>query len=347
MNLKFKIYNLQLRHVFRIARGEESIAPIVIVELHHDGIIGYGEAAPSSRYGESVETVVKFYHKINLAKFNSPFETDSIMNYLYSISDGDTSAKCGIDLAIHDWIGKKLNISLSNYFGFDRSKLATSSFTIGMDSPEMLFKKIKEADDYPILKIKLGSENDEETIKLIRKITDKPLCVDANEGWKDKNLALERIKFLEDQNILFVEQPMPANQIKDTEWLREKSNLPLIADENVLSLSDISQIANAFDGINIKLMKCTGIREAMRMIHTAQGLNLKIMMGCMIESSIAISAGAQLLPMLNYPDLDGNVLITNDPFDGLINKNGNLLISNRPGLGVEPNEKYNSTPYLK
>lgn len=334
MKLTFKQYDLHLKHTFRISRGASDVTSVVIAQLEHEGIIGYGEASPTKRYGESVETIQNFLTRIDLAKFESPFQLEDILTYVDSIAQGNTSAKCAVDIALHDWIGKKLNIPLYQLWGLNPAKAAKSSFTIAIDSKEVVEQKVREAEEYPILKVKVGGDNDEEMINTIRKITDKVLYVDANEGWKDKHLALERIQWLNDQNVEFVEQPMPASQLNDLKWLREKSPLPLIADESVLRLQEIPNLVDAFDGINIKLMKCTGLREAMRMINTARALNMKVMMGCMIETAVGISAGAHLSPLLDYADLDGNVLITDDPFDGVRNIQGELKLTSKPGLGV-------------
>jgi len=338
MRLTFQEYNLHLRHTFTISRSSRDIEPCIIVELEHDGIVGYGEAAPSERYGETPATVISFLQKVDLSQFSDPFRLEEILAYTHGIEPGNTSAKAAIDLALHDWIGRRLNIPLWKMWGFDDRATPTTSFTIGIDCLDVIEQKVREAQPYPILKIKVGIPNDEEIVRTIRKITDKVIRVDANEGWVSKELARDKILWLEEQGVEFVEQPMPANRLDDIAWLREQVHIPLIADESVLHLSDIPKIAGAFDGINIKLMKCTGLREAMRMIHTAKGLGLKVMLGCMIESSVAISAAAQLSPLVDYADLDGNILITNDPFDGVKVSDGKLILNNRPGLGVTRNQ---------
>lgn len=325
---------MHLRHAFRISRGVEVVDPVMIVSLEHDGIVGYGEASPSPRYNETIQTIDAFLKRVDLSHFADPFRAESIILYVNTLASGNTCAKCAIDIAIHDWIGKKLGIPLYKFFGLDKSKAALSSFTIGIDSPQMLAQKVHEAEEYPVLKVKVGMENDREIIGAIRHVTDKVLRVDANEGWTKKEVALERIKWLQDENVEFVEQPMPASQLDDIKWLRDKVEMPLIADESVIGLTDIPKLADAFDGINIKLMKCTGIREATRMIHTARAMHMKIMMGCMIETAVAISAAAHLAPLLDYADLDGNVLITDDPFDGARNVKGKLELNDSPGLGV-------------
>jgi L-Ala-D/L-Glu epimerase len=335
MKISWKQYDLQLKHTFRTSRSSSDVTKVVIAEFEYEGIVGYGEASPIKRYQENVETVSAFLQKIDLSRFQSPLLLEDILVYVDSIAYGNASAKCAVDIALHDWVGKKLNVPLHQLWGLNSGKNPKSSFTIAIDTKEVIEQKVKEAEELPILKVKLGTENDKEIIETIRKITDKKLYVDANEGWKDKHLALERIKWLKEQNVEFVEQPMPASQLDDLKWLRAKSDLPLIADESVHRSEDIPKLVEAFDGINIKLMKCTGLREAMRMIHTAKALNMKVMMGCMIETAVGISAAAQLAPLLDYADLDGNVLISNDPFDGVRNVRGELKLLNRPGIGAK------------
>ncbi|HQU84378.1 MAG TPA: dipeptide epimerase [Pyrinomonadaceae bacterium] len=338
MKLSWKRCDLQLKHTFRIARNARNFVPVVILTLEHDGIIAYGEASPNVRYGEDVETLNAFFSKINLEQFDSPFAVDEILNYVDSLAVGNNSAKCAVDIALHDWIGKKLDIPLWKMFGLNPANAPFSSFTIAIDEKEIVRQKVLEATDFPILKIKVGLENDREMVETIREITDKPLYVDANEGWKTRKKALESVRWLKDKNVTFIEQPMPAAQFEDIKFLRDHSEIPLIADESVLHLEDVPKLSEAFDGINIKLMKSGGIREAVKMIHTAKALKMKVMMGCMIETAVGISAAAQLSPLLDYCDLDGNVLISNDPFDGSRNIKGRLKLTEKSGLGVSPKE---------
>ncbi|TAK59193.1 MAG: dipeptide epimerase [Bacteroidetes bacterium] len=334
MDLSFTSYNLHLIHTFTISRSSKNIEPCIIVELTHGGITGYGEAAPSERYGETPETVMNFLKSVNLSIFDEPFQLEEILSYVNEFAPGNTSAKAAIDIALHDWIGKKLNLPLWKLWGLNKEKTPLTSFTIGIDTLEVIEKKVREAEPYPIFKVKVGIPNDEEIIKTIRKITNKAIRVDANEGWKSKEQARDKILWLEEQGVEFIEQPMPASQLDDTAWLREQVHIPIIADENVLDVHDIPTLYGAFDGINIKLMKSTGLREAMRMIHTAKAANMKVMLGCMIESSVAISAAAQLSPMVDYADLDGNILISNDPFSGVQVVHGKLELNSSAGLGI-------------
>lgn len=334
MKLRSASYDLKLRHTFTISRSSRDVSPVVLVELEHDGIVGYGEAAPSRRYGETVETVQQFLKGLDLARFDDPFQLETILDTVHTAAGGNTSAKAAVDIALHDWIGRKLNIPLWKYWGLDSKKTPLTSFTIGIDTPQVIETKVREAEEYPILKVKLGGENDREIIQTIRKVTKKPLRVDANEGWKVKETAVEKIKWLEQEGVEFVEQPMPAVDLAGTAWVRERVNLPLVADENSMRLYDVPKLQGVFDGINIKLMKCTGLREALQMVHTARACGMKIMVGCMIETSVAISAAAQFTPLIDYADLDGAVLTTNDPFDGVGIVEGRLLLSDRPGIGV-------------
>lgn len=334
MKITFSSYDLKLRHTFTIARSSRDISSVVFVELEQDGIVGFGEAAPSRRYGETVETVSAFLKALDLSTFESPFQLESILDYVEGLAPGNTSAKAAIDIALHDWIGKKLGVPLYRYWGLERGKTPVTSFTIGIDNPEVITQKVEEAEEYPILKIKLGGVNDEEIMKAIRRVTDKTLRVDANEGWKTREIALKKIQWLEQEGVEFIEQPMPAEDLAGTAWVRERVKLPLIADENSLRLHDVPKLQGAFDGINIKLMKCTGLREAMKMIAVARACDMKIMTGCMIESSIAISAAAQFSPLIDFADLDGAALTTNDPFEGVTIVGGRLVLPERPGIGV-------------
>ncbi|MCX6135237.1 MAG: dipeptide epimerase [Ignavibacteriales bacterium] len=335
MKLTCSRYDLKLRHTFTIARGARDVSPVVIVELEHDGITGFGESAPIARYGESIDSVTSFVSRIDWTRFNDPFQIESILTSVNGIAEGNTAAKASIDIALHDWVGRKLGLPLHKYWGLDKSRTPLTSYTIGIDSPAVIEQKVREAEAYPILKVKLGGDNDEEIIRAVRNVTKKALRVDANEGWKVREQAVEKIKWLEQEGVEFVEQPMPAADLAGTAWTRERVNLPLIADENSLRLHDVPRLQGAFDGINIKLMKCTGLREALRMIHTARACGMKVMIGCMIESSVAISAAAQLSPLIDYADLDGNVLITNDPFDGVRSLDGVITLLDRPGIGIE------------
>ena len=259
-------------------------------------------------------------------------DSSKVMAELFRRIEGQYAAKAAIDIALMDWICQKLSVPLYRYLGLDPADAPVTTFSIGIDTPEATRQKVREAALFPILKIKVGLATDEATIEAVRSVTSKPLRVDANEGWKDKEEAVRKINWLESQGVEFVEQPMPAPMIEETRWVRKRVHIPLIADEACLHPADIPRLADAFDGVNIKLMKCGGIGEAFRMIQIARSLGLKTMLGCMIESSIAVTAAAHLSPLVDYADLDGNLLIANDPYEGVKVVNGKLMLPNRPGL---------------
>jgi len=239
-----------------------------------------------------------------------------------------------VDIALHDWLGKKMGYPWHRIWGLDPAKTPVTTFTIGIDTKDVVRQKVKEADIYKVLKVKLGRENDKEMIETIREVTDKPIRVDVNQGWKEREFALKMIEWLATKGVEFVEQPMPKEQVDDIAWLRAKSPLPLIGDESVVRLADIHKAIGVFDGINIKLMKSTGMHEAYRMIATARALGMKVMIGCMTETSCAISAAAQLSPLADYADLDGALLISNDLFSGASIVDGKVTLTDRPGIGA-------------
>ncbi len=336
MKFDFWRYDLKLKHTFTISRSSRDVVPVVLVKFEKDGIAAYGEASPNARYNETSDTVENFFKRVDIEKLSDPFKLEYINDYMDSISDHDSSAKAAIDIAMHDWIGKKVGIPLYKYFGGEKSRTPVSTFTIGIDTPDVIIQKVKEAADYPVLKIKVGLPNDDEIIKAVRSVTEKPLRVDANEGWKSKEEALERINWLSTQNVELIEQPMPAAQIHDVRWLRERVKMPIVADEAVSSMYSIPELATAYDGINIKLQKNGGLLKARKMIYAARVNRMKIMLGCMIESSVGITAAAQISPLVDWNDLDGNVLISNDPFKGAANDKGKIVLNDEPGLGVVP-----------
>ncbi len=248
---------------------------------------------------------------------------------------GDTAAKAAIDIALHDLVGNMMGQPLYRIFGLNPEKAPATSFTIGIDSPEVVREKTLEAlGKYRILKVKVGLDSDREMIETIRSVTDLPLVVDANQGWKDREKALDMLFWLHGQGVQMAEQPMPKERLDDIAWLSERSPIPIFADESIQRLSDVKRISGAFNGINIKLMKCTGLNEARKMIAYARAEGMKVMMGCMTETSCAVSAAAQLSPAVDFADLDGNLLISNDPFEGVLVENGMLRLSGRPGLGL-------------
>ncbi|HEY4754984.1 MAG TPA: dipeptide epimerase [Ignavibacteriaceae bacterium] len=334
LKLSYKPYTLELKHVFTIATNSRTTTPVVLTEIEYDGMVGYGEASLPPYLGESHQTVTEFLSKVDLIKYENVFDLENILNDIDKVAPGNPAAKASIDIALHDLVGKLLNQPWYNIWGFDKEKTPYTSFTIGIDTPDMVRAKVKEAEVYKILKVKLGRETDKEMIETIRSVSDTPITVDVNQGWKDKNFALEMINWLKERNVLFVEQPMPKTQIDDMAWLTERSPLPTIGDESVQRLEDVIKAHGVFSGINIKLMKCTGMREAHKMILLARALGMKVMIGCMTETSCAISAASHLSPMVDWADLDGALLIKNDVFDGTKIIDGKLTLMERPGIGV-------------
>lgn len=334
MQLSFTHHHLQLKYKFGISSNVRTSSPITIVKIRYGDFIGIGEASMPPYLGESHHTVEKFLKQIDLSPFKNPFELETILNYIHSLSKYDSAAKAAVDIALHDLIGKMLKQPLYNIWGYNKERTPTISFTIGIDSLEMIRKKTQEAKDFKILKIKLGAENDKEIIRTVREISSKPICVDVNQGWKTKEQALEMCKWLATQNCEFVEQPMPKEDIESLRWLTSKSPLPIIADEAIQNSEDVVRAHGIYSGVNIKLMKCGGLREAQKMITLARAFKMKVMLGCMIESSCAISAASQLSTQVDWADLDGNLLITNDPFQGHKVVNGKIHLNDQAGIGL-------------
>lgn len=334
LQLRYRPYTLELKHVFTIATSSRTTTPVMLTEVEYNGIVGYGEASMPPYLGESQDTAAAFLSKVNLEQFENPFELERILSYVDSIDPKNQAAKASVDIAMHDLVGKLLNQSWYNIWGFDKTKTPVTSFTIGIDKPDVVRQKVKEAQEYKILKVKLGRETDKEMIETIRSVTDKPITVDVNQGWKDKNVALEMAHWLKERNILFLEQPMPKENIDDNAWLTEHSPLPTIGDEAVQRLPDVLRAKGVYSGINIKLMKSTGMREAYKMLLLAKSFGMKVMLGCMTETSCAISAAAHLSPMVDWADLDGALLIGNDVFSGTKIIDGRVTLSDLPGIGV-------------
>ena len=320
MSLIFYPYELQLAHTFTVSSYSRTTTPGVQVEIEYDGITGYGEASMPPYLGHTVQSVCDFLSKVDLSGFQSPFLLEDIMEYLDTLSPGDSPAKAAIDIALHDLTGKILGEPL---------------YKIWVDTPEIVKQKTEEcAGKYRILKVKVGLDTDEQMIKTIRSVTDLPLAVDANQGWKDRSRALEEIFWLKEQGVVLVEQPLNKDNIDDTAWLTERSPLPIIADEAVQRLKDIPKLKGAYNGINIKLMKCTGLLEARKMIAYARAEGMTVMLGCMTETSCACTAVSHLSPAADFCDIDGNLLITNDLFKGMTVEDGLMRLPCSPGLGL-------------
>ena len=335
MKMKFFPYELKLKHVFTVASFSRTTTPDVQVEIEYEGVTGYGEASMPPYLGQTVDSVMTFLNKVNLEQFNDPFELEDILAYVDSLSPGDTAAKAAVDIALHDLVGKLLGAPWYKIWGLNKEKTPSTTFTIGIDTPDVVREKTLEvAGQFNILKVKLGRENDKEMIQTIRSVSTLPIAIDANQGWKDKYYALDMIHWLKEQGIVMIEQPMPKEQLEDIAWVTQQSPLPVFADESLQRLSDVAALKGAFTGINIKLMKCTGMREAWKMVTLARALDMKVMVGCMTETSCAISAAAQFSPAVDFADLDGNLLISNDRFKGVEVLKGKITLNNLPGIGV-------------
>jgi L-Ala-D/L-Glu epimerase len=335
LSLSFLPYDLQLLHVFTLSNSSRKNTPDMLTRLEIDGVIGYGEASMPPYLGESIETATRFLSSLDLGQFNDPFQMDDILQYVDSVMPGNTSAKAAVDIALHDLVGKLMKQPWYKIWGFDPADTPNTSFTIGIDTPEVVSQKVIEAAPYKILKVKLGQANDRQMIETIRSLTDKPLCVDVNQGWTDRVQALEMIYWLKENGVVLVEQPMPKTAIEDMAWLTQNSPLPTIADEAFQRLPDVMKVHGVYNGINIKLMKCAGMREAHKILTLARSLDMKVMIGCMTETSCAVSAAAQLAPKADWADLDGNLLISNDPYSGMQITDGKVTLNDRPGIGVK------------
>jgi L-alanine-DL-glutamate epimerase-like enolase superfamily enzyme len=336
MKLRHFRHTLELKHAFNLATSSRTTTPAVIVELEKHGVTGYGEASMPPYLGETQESVAAFLDRIDPVLLEDPFQLEEILPAIDSIAPGNTAAKAAVDIALHDWIGRRLGVPLHRRWGLNPARAPVTSFTIGIDTPEVVRQKTHEAEPYKIIKVKLGrgAESDRMMIETIREVTPKPITVDANQGWTDRGSALRMIEWLASRGVEFVEQPMPKEQVADLAWLYDRSPLPLIADESVQRIDDVACARGVFHGINIKLMKCGGLREAQKMIVLARALGMKVMLGCMTETSCAISAAAQLSPLVDWADLDGALLIKNDLFDGVKIVDGRITLSERPGIGV-------------
>ncbi len=330
-----RVVRLQLRHTWTTVMSSSSFRDVVQVRIERDGVTGIGEGAPIARYHETavsalkaIESVRGLLERADLTRF-VPLLAD-----IWKRLPGEWAAKAAISGAIADWMGQRLQIPLYRYFGLDPSTTPVTTMSIGIDTPEMTRQKVAEATDFPVLKVKVGLDSDEATIAAVRQVTSKPLRVDANEGWKSKEVALRKLEWLAKQGVELVEQPLPAEQLAEAKWLKARSPLPIFADESCLRPSDIPRIAETCHGVNVKLDKCGGIFEAHKMIAIARAHGLKVMLGCMISSSVSIAAAAHLSPLVDYADLDGFLLIANDPMASISVQRGKIMLTSRPGLGL-------------
>jgi L-alanine-DL-glutamate epimerase-like enolase superfamily enzyme len=334
-SLETKIVRLNLQHTWTTTMSSSQYRDTLHVAYARDGITGHGEGAPIVRYHEDAEGARKAVESVRaLLVSANPMQFAKVMAEVFRRVPGEWAGKAAIDIALMDWVGQTLGIPLYTWFGLDPKDTPLTTFSIGIDTPEITKQKTREAADFPILKVKVGLATDEPTIEAVRSVTKKPLRVDANEGWKDKEEAVRKINWLEKMGVEFIEQPLPAEMIEETRWIRSRVHIPIIADEACQRASDIPKLRDAFDGVNVKLDKSGGMLEAHRMIQIAKALGMKTMLGCMVSSSVTVTAAAHLSPLVDYADLDGNLLISNDPFHGVLVEKGKLVLPNRPGLGL-------------
>ena len=332
-----KPQRLHLRHTWTTTMSSSDYRDVIYTTLRRGGITGHGEGAPIVRYKESAATGVPALEGVRTLLAQADWrQYRKVIGRLHQTVEGHWAAKAAVDIALHDWAAQSMGVPLYRMLGLDKNDAPVTTFSIGIDNPEMTKQKVREAEPYPVLKIKVGLETDEATIEAVRSVTKKPLRVDANEGGKTKEEAVRKINWLETQGVELVEQPLAAHMLEDMKWVRSKVHIPVIADEASLHPVDIPKLAPYFDGVNVKVDKCGGLLEALRMIEMARSLGLKVMLGCMISSSVAITAAASLSPLVDYADLDGHLLIRNDPFVGVQVERGRLVLPDGPGLGLKP-----------
>jgi len=335
IRLERRRLTLRLRHTWRIARSSSDTKTNVLVRVTHGGVEGIGEAAPNARYKEDADTVMAALDLLERHLGDDPSRYEEIIDRLEAALPGHHAAKASIDIALHDRAGRQAGRPLWKMFGADPAKAPATSFSIGLDAVPAMQERVREAAGFSILKIKVGRANDREILEGIRRVTDRPLYVDANEGWKDRKRAVETIRWMEGMGVVLLEQPLPAADLDGAKYVRDRVDLPIFADEACLTVDDIEPLKDAFDGINVKVQKSGGLRMARRMIDEARALNMKVMLGCMIETSVGITAAAHLSPLVDHADLDGNLLIAGDPWRGVTVKEGRLVLPVRPGLGIE------------
>jgi L-alanine-DL-glutamate epimerase-like enolase superfamily enzyme len=339
MKLSFRPILLELRHPFRIATGMRTHTNAVLTEVQFDEFIGYGEAAMPPYYGENHETASAFLAQAAgvLATRLHPRSVEDIietMQEVDALAPANHAAKAAVDIALHDLLGKITQQPVWSLVGTNPEKMPPTSFTLGIDTPQILREKIAESADFQIIKVKIGTDDDRKIIQTVREISDKPIYADANQGWRGREAALDLAHWLATQNVLLIEQPFPKDDLDAAAWLSARSPLPVIADESFQRAADLDRIASCFHGVNIKLMKCTGLAEGARVAQAARARNLRLMVGCMTETSCGISAAAALAPWCDFADVDGCWLIQNNPFEMPTLREGKVKLSLEPGLGL-------------
>lgn len=334
MKLTWQPFGLELKHPFTIAKFSRTSTPIMLVQLEHEGYTGYGEASMVPYMGESHESAAAFLNKVDVSQFKFPFDFETIINYLDSIATGNPAVKAAIDIALHDLEGKLLNKPCWQLAGSDPALMPVTSYTIGIDTPEVFLQKVKGAEGFKVIKVKLGRDTDKELINIIRSVTQVPIYVDANQGWTDRQQSLDMCYWLQEQGVVLIEQPMLKTDIDSNAWLTQHSPIPIIGDEAVQRLDDVEKAAGVYRGINVKLMKSAGMYEGRQMILKAKQLGLKVLIGCMSETSCASLAAAALAPLCEWADIDGPFLTTNNPYRAPDFADGRYVLSVEPGLGL-------------
>ncbi|TCD13030.1 dipeptide epimerase [Pedobacter frigidisoli] len=335
MKISCKPFELELKHPFSISKFTRTSTPLVLLRIQYEDFIGYGEASMVPYMGESYESANAFLKLIDWDKIRYPFNFEEIIAYLDSLAPGQPAIKAAIDIALNDIQGKVLGKPCYEIYGADLAKMPVTSYTIGIDTPEVIREKLKDAENFKVIKVKLGRDNDQEIIETIRSMTDVPLYVDANQGWTDKIKAIDLIYWLHNQGVVLIEQPMDKHNLDGNAWLTERSPIPLLADEAVQRLADMDQLKGAYHGINVKLMKSCGMYESHQMILKAHSFGMKVLIGCMSETSCATLAAAALAPLCNWADLDGPWLTKNNPFKDPAFENGKYILKDLPGLGLK------------
>ena len=334
MKLTYQPFELLLKHTFTIAKFSRTSTPVMLIAIEHEGQTGHGEASMVPYMGESYQSANEFLRKVESSQFTYPFNFNEIISYLDSIAPGNPAIKAGIDIALHDLDGKLQGQPSWKLLGSDPAKMPLTSFTIGIDTPDVMVQKVKENPGCKIIKVKLGRDSDRDLIKTIRSVTDLPLFVDANQGWTDLQQSLDLTHWLHEQGVLLIEQPMLKTDIDSNAWLTERSPIPIIGDEAVQRLPDVEKAKGVYHGINIKLMKSAGMYEGHQMILKARELDLKVMIGCMSETSCATLAAAALAPQCDWADLDGPFLTSNNPYRLPEFVGGKWVLNSSDGLGL-------------
>jgi len=335
MQIAYVPYQLEMKHPFAIAKYSRTSTPIMLLRLTYENIHGYGEASMVPYMGESIETAMDFLKKVDWQSFEYPFHFEEIVSCLDSIAIGQPAIKAAIEIALNDLNGKLSGKPCYELYHADPLKMPLTSYTIGIDRPEVIRQKVADAKGFKVLKVKLGRENDRELINTIRSVSELPLFIDANQGWTDKAKAIDMIYWLHDQGALLVEQPMGKTDLEGNAWLTGRSPIPILADEAFQRIGDLDELKGAYHGINIKLMKSAGMHEAHSMILKARSLSMKVLIGSMSETSCATLAGIALAPLCDWADLDGPWLTKNNPFITPEMSEGKYLLKDLPGLGLE------------